>query len=383
MFLNNSIEWIMGIYLDYSATTPTRREVRQLMGQILSESWGNPSSIHSWGERSALILEQGRMAVAALVGSSPEEIVFTGSGTAANHLAILGVARKYAKPGHMIISGVEHSAVSAPVAWLESQGWRVTRLGVDASGRVNPQDLSQALQPDTALVSVIYGQNEVGTIQPIGELGLICRSWGVLFHTDAVQVVGRLPVDVQQLPIDLLSLSGHKFYGPQGVGALFVRSGVELAPLLWGGGQERGLYSGTQPVASIGGLGLAAQLAEQELSTEVKRLQDLREKLKNGLESFGVLIFTGHQTERLPHHLSFCHPQMGGREIVRKLNHFGIAISAGAACSSGKILPSPVLLAMGFTDREALGGFRLSLGKDTTEADIDHVIDVFRSVLQN
>lgn len=371
----------MGIYLDYSATTPTRVEVQDLMMQIWAQNWGNPSSIHSWGERSALVLEQSRMAVAALVGSSPEEIVFTGGGTAANHLAILGVARQYVKPGHMIISQVEHSAVSAPIAWLERQGWNITRLGVDIFGRVNPEDLRKALQPNTALVSIIYGQNEVGTIQPIQELGMICRSAGVLFHSDAVQVVGRLPLDVQQLPIDLLSLSGHKFYAPQGVGALFIRSGVELEPLLWGGGQERGLYSGTQPVAAIGGLGLAAQLAQQELSTEVKRLQDLREQLKIGLTKIGDLVSTGHQEERLPHHLSFCHPEMGGREIVRKLNQFGIAISAGAACSSGKILPSPILLAMGFTDRQALGGFRLSLGKDTTAADIDQVISVFRSVL--
>lgn len=370
----------MGIYLDYSATTPTRSEVQELMGQIMAQSWGNPSSIHSWGERSALVIERARLAVAALVGGAPEEIVFTGGGTAANHLAIFGVTRKYREPGHMVISAVEHSAVAAPVAWLETQGWVVTRLAVDRLGRVNPQDLAGALRSNTVLVSVIYGQNEVGTLQPIKELGTICRSSGVLLHTDAVQVVGRLPIDVKALPIDLMSLSGHKFYGPQGVGALYIRSGVELQPYLFGGGQENGLYSGTQPVAAIGGLGLAAELAQKELATETARLLELREKLKAGLEVFNVFTLTGHPIERLPHHLSFCHAFMGGREIVRKLDQFGIAVSAGSACSSGKILPSPTLLAMGFTDREALGGFRLSLGKETTTEDIDRVISVFETL---
>ncbi len=370
----------MGIYLDYSATTPPRREIRELMGQIMAQEWGNPSSIHRWGERSALVVEQARMAVGELIGSKPEEIVFTGGGTAANHLAIFGIVRQYEQPRHIIISQVEHSAVAAPVAWLEQRGWRVTRLPVDRWGRVNPRDLSQALRPDTVLVSVIYGQNEVGTVQPIEALGRICRAAGVVFHTDAVQVVGRRAIDVQTLPVDLMSLSGHKFYAPQGVGALYIRSGVKLAPWLWGGGQEGGLYAGTQPVAAIGGLGLAAKLARQELATEAKRLTELRERLKAGLAELKFLIPTGDPTDRLPHHLSFCHPTVGGREIVRKLDRFGIAISAGSACSSGKILPSPTLLAMGFSEREALGGIRISLGKDTTAEDIDRVISVFHSL---
>ncbi|MFN3361849.1 MAG: cysteine desulfurase family protein [Pseudanabaenaceae cyanobacterium] len=371
----------MGIYLDYSATTPTRAEVREFMAELMVHHWGNPSSIHSWGTRSALVVERARLQVGSLIGAEAEEIVFTGGGTAANHLAIFGVTRKYKTPRHVIISAVEHSAVAAPVAWLEEEGWAVTRLKVDRYGRVQPQDLQEAIREDTVLVSVIYAHNEVGTIQPIKELGHICRSCGVIFHTDAVQAIGRLPIDVRELPVDLLSLSAHKFYGPQGVGALYIRGGVELQPYLFGGGQERGLYSGTQAVAAIGGMGLAAQLLQGEMATEIKRLFNLQQKLKLALSSIEELILTGSPEERLPHHLSYCHRRMGGREIVRKLDQLGIAISAGSACSSGKILPSPTLLAMGFSLQEALGGFRITLGKYTTPTDIDQLVAAMPQIL--
>ncbi|MCS6958820.1 MAG: cysteine desulfurase family protein [Pseudanabaenaceae cyanobacterium SKYGB_i_bin29] len=364
----------MGIYLDYSATTPTRREVRELMVEIMTHHWGNPSSIHSWGTRSAMVVERARMQVAELIGAQGDEIVFTGSGTAANHLAIFGVTRQYRTPRHLIISAVEHSAVAAPVAWLEAQGWSVTRLTVDRYGKVDSEALQEAIREETVLVSVIYAHNEVGTIQPIKDLGQICRACGVIFHTDAVQAIGRIPIDVKELPVDLLSLSAHKFYGPQGVGALYIRSGLDLQPYLFGGGQEWGLYSGTHAVAAIGGMGLAAQLIQEEMATEIKRLLSLQQKLKLALDNVGELIFTGEERERLPHHLSYCHPTLGGREIVRKLDQLGIAISAGSACSSGKIIPSPTLLAMGFSQQEALGGFRISLGKYTTPEEIDRFL---------
>ncbi|KAB8335127.1 cysteine desulfurase [Scytonema tolypothrichoides VB-61278] len=378
----------MQIYLDYSATTPTRPEAIASMQAVLTQHWGNPSSLHEWGQRAATVVEQARMQVAGLINAAdPESIVFTSGGTEANNLAIMGVAHLYAKPQHMIISNVEHSAVAEPVRLLELWGWQVTRLGVDAKARVNPLDLKAALQDNTVLVSVIYGQSEVGTLQPIEELGKIARSAGVLFHTDAVQVAGRLPIDVKSLPVDLLSLSSHKIYGPQGVGALYVHPGVELVPLVGGGGQERRLRSGTQAVPIIAGFGVAAELADQELPTETPRLIKLRDRLFAQLTDIPGLLPTGERTHRLPHHVSFClehadGEKLSGKTLVRQMNLAGIGISAGAACHSGKLSPSPILLAMGYSENAALGAIRMTLGRETTEADVDWVAMVLKQVLQ-
>jgi cysteine desulfurase len=378
----------MQIYLDYSATTPTRPEAIAVMQAVLTQHWGNPSSLHEWGQRAATVVEQARVQVAELINAAdPASIVFTAGGTEADNLAIIGVARLYAVPQHMIISSVEHSAISETARLLEMWGWEVTRLGVDTKGRVNPLDLQAALRHNTVLVSIIYGQSEVGTVQPVAELGKIARSHGAIFHSDAVQVAGRLPIDVQTLPVDLLSISSHKIYGPQGAGALYIRPSVELIPLLTGGGQEMGMRSGTQAVPAIAGFGVAAQLAAQELPKETPRLIALRDRLFSQLADVPGLISTGDRIHRLPHHVSFCleyadGEKLSGKTLVRHLNLAGIGISAGAACHSGKLSPSPILLAMGYSEKAALGGIRMTLGRETTEADIDWTAMVLKQVLQ-
>lgn len=377
----------MQIYLDYSATTPVRPEAIAAMQEVLTQQWGNPSSLHAWGQRAAISLERARVQVARLLNASPESIVFTSGGTEADNLAVMGVARQFSTPQHVIISCVEHSAISEPVLWLEQMGWEVTRLPVDSQGRVSPFDLQAALRPNTALVSIIYGQSEVGTLQPISTLGMIARAHGALFHTDAVQVAGRLPLDMQQLPIDLLSLSSHKIYGPQGAGALYIRPGVQIAPLLGGGGQESKLRSGTQAVAILTGFGIAAELAAQEMSTETPRLIQLRDRLFDLLADVPGLEPTGDRLHRLPHHVSFCVSNadgeaISGKTLVRQMNLAGIGISSGSACHSGELTASPILVAMGYGDRAAKAGIRLTLGRDTTEADIDWTAMVLKQVLK-
>jgi cysteine desulfurase len=379
----------MQIYLDHSATTPTRTEAIATMHRILTSEWGNPSSIHQWGERASIAIEQARFQVAALINANPDGIVFTSGGTEANNQAIMGIANLYATPQHLIISSIEHSSISAPVQWLEDRGWAVTRLAVDRDGRIDPSDLATAIRSNTVLVSIIYGQSEVGTIQPIAELAAICRHYQVYFHTDAVQAAGRMPIDVQKLGIDLLSISSHKLYGPQGTGALYIRPGLELVPLLAGGGQEMGWRSGTQAVPQIAGFGVAAELASEELTIETARLINLRDRLFTLLMDCPILAPTGDLTHRLPHHLSFClqippcyQPQaITGKTIVRQLNLAGIGISSGAACSSGKLTPSPILLAMGYTKTEAVNGIRITLGQSTTAADIDWTAMVLKQIL--
>ncbi len=376
----------MQIYLDYSATTPPRPEVIAAMQDVLTQQWGNPSSLHEWGQRTATVVERARMQVAALMNAPAETIIFTSGGTEADNLAILGVAQGYRTPQHLIISSVEHSAIAEPVRLLRTWGWEVTQLPVDNQGRVNPSDLEQALQPNTVLVSVIYGQSEVGTLQPIDALGQIARNHGALFHTDAVQVAGRLPIDVQKMPVDLLSISSHKIYGPQGAGALYIRPGVELVPMMLGGGQELRLRSGTQAVPTITGFGVAAELAAAELATETPRLIGLRDRLFDQLSDTPNLMPTGSRIHRLPHHVSFCitsdDHRVTGKTLVRQLNLAGIGISAGAACHSGKLSPSPILLAMGYSESAALRGIRLTLGRDTIAADVDWTAMVLKQVLR-
>lgn len=379
----------MSIYLDYSATTPPRLEVREAVQRFLADSWGNPASLHQWGSRAAIALETARLQVADLLNvSHPDSIIFTSGGTEANHLALFGITRSYASPQHVIISSVEHAAIAEPVAWLESQGWQVTRLGVNRQGRVNPVDLQNAIQDNTVFISSIYGQSEVGTLQPIEELGHIARQHRIPFHTDAVQVAGRCPLDLQRLPVDLLSLSSHKLYGIQGAGALYVHPDLVVSPLLMGGGQELGRRSGTPPLPAIVGLGVAAACVQQELLSEMERLQTLRDRCFDLLSDCPFLTPSGDRLYRLPHHVSFvihapgyCAEGLTGKQVVRALDKAGIAISAGAACHSGKLSPSPILLAMGYGDLEALRGIRLSFGRETTLNDIEQATAALKTAL--
>jgi cysteine desulfurase len=377
----------MQIYLDYSATTPTHPQVIERVATILQHHWGNPSSLHTWGQDTATVIEMAREQVAGLINANPDQIIFTSGGTEANNLAIIGVAQQYNRPRHIIISSVEHSAIAEPCKQLEQQGWQITRLPVNRQGRVNPLDLKAAIQSDTVLSSIISGQSEVGTLQPIEELGRIARERGVLFHTDAVQVVARCDIDVRKLPVDLLSLSSHKIYGMQGSGALYVRAGVDILPLLRGGGQEKGLRSGTQTVPAIAAFGLAAELAQKDLISEKMRLMALRDRLFDLLADYPYLLPTGDRFYRLPHHVSFIvrpddNSHITGKQLVRQLNLAGIGISSGSACHSGKLSPSPILKAMGYSDREALAGIRLTLGRDTSAADIDWTGIVLKQILQ-
>ncbi|MBE9264259.1 cysteine desulfurase [Microcystis sp. LEGE 00066] len=376
----------MQIYLDYSATTPTHPQVIERVATILQHHWGNPSSLHTWGQDTATVIEMAREQVVGLINANPDQIIFTSGGTEADNLAIIGVAQQYNRPRHIIISSVEHSAIAEPCKQLEQQGWQITRLPVNRQGRVNPLDLKAAIQSDTVLISIIYGQSEVGTLQPIEELGSIARERGVLFHTDAVQVAARCDIDVRKLPVDLLSLSSHKIYGMQGSGALYVRAGVDILPLLRGGGQEKGLRSGTPAVPVIAAFGLAAELAQKDLISEKMRLIALRDRLFDLLADYPYLLPTGDRFYRLPHHVSFIvrpddDSQITGKQLVRQLNLAGIGISSGSACHSGKLSPSPILKAMGYSDREALAGIRLTLGRDTSAADIDWTALVLKQVI--
>ena len=380
----------MQIYLDNSATTKPRPEAIAAAQAVFQSQWGNPSSLHDWGQRSATVLETARMQVAALLNApNPESIVFTSGGTEANNLAIMGVARQYSQPQHIIISSVEHSAINEPAKFLQSQGWEITKLPVNRYGRVNPLDLQTSLQPNTVLVSVIYGQSEVGTLQPIEKLAAIAKEHGALFHTDAVQVAGRLPIDVERINIDLLSMSSHKLYGIQGAGALYIRQGLDLVPLLGGGGQEANLRSGTQALPAIAALGAAAELAAREMHTESFRLIGLRDRLFDLMADYPCLETTGDRIYRLPHHVSFIlsdrfadrAESITGKTIVRQLNQAGIGISAGSACHSGKLNPSPILSAMGYNTAAAKRGIRLTLGRETIEADIDWTAMVLKQIV--
>ena len=372
------------VYLDYAATTPVHPLVREAMLPYLSEEFGNPSSLHQWGQSAQRAVTQAREKIADLLACKPEEVVFTGCGSEADNLAIMGIALTKADKGkHIITSVIEHHAVLHTCQALEKRGWSVTYLPVDQDGIVDPAEVAKAIRNDTVLVTIMHANNEVGVIEPIAEIGKVCHERKVTFHTDAVQTVGHVPTKVNELHVDLLSLSGHKFHGPKGVGALYVRKGVKLTPLIYGGGHERGRRSGTENVPGIVGMGRAAELAAQEMPTEMTRLSELRDALYDGLEhAIPEIIRTGHPTQRLPNNCSICVRYIEGESMLLNLDLQGIGASSGSACTSGSLDPSHVLLALGLPHEIAHGSLRLSLGRDTTREDIDYVIEVLPPIVE-
>jgi len=368
------------IYFDHSATTPLDPRVLKAMEPFLSGSFGNPSSLHHEGRVAREVIETARAQVAALIGAAPDEIIFTGSGTEADNLALIGAIRASGKAGHVVTSSIEHAAILETCRFLAESGTKITHLPVDADGLVRTESLLRALQCDVTVVSIMAANNVVGTIQPIEELAHLTKLHGVLFHTDAVQAGGKIPVDVDRLHVDLLSLSAHKLHGPKGVGALYVRKGVKLSPIVFGGGQERGLRSATENVAGIVGFGAAAAIAREELAAEAERLLQFRQRIVCELsERFPDSYLFGHPVERLPGHLSFGfrgHEKELGK-LLAALDRAGVAVSAGSACNahhSGE--PSTVLLAMGYDAEQARGLLRLTLGRFNTQAEIDRFLEI-------
>ncbi|HHY35830.1 MAG TPA: cysteine desulfurase NifS [Firmicutes bacterium] len=371
------------VYLDHAATTAVHPEVLEEMLPYLKEEFGNPSSIYSWGREAKAAVEKARARLAHLLGAHPAEIVFTSGGTESDNFALRGVAAANSQKGnHIITTKIEHHAVLHTAEQLEKEGFRVTYLPVDRDGLVRPEDLEEALTPDTVLVSIMFANNEIGTIEPIAELARIAKSKGVIFHTDAVQAVGNIPIDVKELNVDLLSLSGHKIYGPKGTGALYIRRGTRIEPLLLGGAQERKWRAGTENVPGIVGLGKAAELAEKELPQRMKHLTELRDLLINGvMERIDHVRLNGHRTQRLPGNASFCFEFVEGESLLLNLDLAGIAASSGSACTSGSLEPSHVLMALGIPPEVAHGSLRLTLGRDNTREDVEYVLSVLPDIV--
>lgn len=362
------------IYLDYNATTPVDPRVLEAMLPYLREHFGNPSSSHPYGVQARLGVEQARRQVAALLGGEPDEIVFTGSGSEANNLAIKGIAEANRDRGdHIITSQVEHPAVLEPCRYLERRGFRVTYLPVDNYGRVDPDAVAQAITPRTILITMMHANNEVGTIQPLAVIGRIARLHGIPFHTDAAQSMGKIPTRVEELQVDLLTVVGHKFYAPKGVGALYIRRGLQVESLIHGAGHEGGRRASTENVAGTVGLGEACRLAGENLAEAAGRLRELRERLYQGLMQQGVqLALNGHPTERLPNTLNLSFTGIDSNSLLAALPE--IAASTGSACHAGETEPSAVLLAMGTPREQALGAIRFSLGRWTTAEEVDQAV---------
>jgi cysteine desulfurase len=372
------------IYMDYASTTPVDTRVVKAMVPYFNEKFGNTMSIHSAGRAAKNALEDAREKVAGLMNAKPRELVFTGSATESNNFALKGIAFANSKKGkHIIVSKIEHDCVLNSARWLEKQGFKVTYLPVDEYGLVDPKEVEKAIRKDTILVSVMHANNEIGTIEPIEEIGKICRKKGVYFHSDAAQSFGKIPIDVRKMNIDLLTVNAHKMYGPQGVGALFIRGGVTIDPLLHGGGHEFGLRSSTTNVPSVVGFGVAAELRKKEMDSEAKRLTKLRDKLIKGVLEIDDTRLNGHPTKRLPNNTNFSFSFIEGEALVLHLDMKGIDASTGSACSSSSLEPSHVLTAIGLKHELAHGSLRLSLGKENTEKDIDYVLKILPPIVKN
>ena len=372
------------IYLDYAATTPVHPEVIKAILPYLEEKWGNPSSIHSFGQEARAGVEKARDQVAALIGALPEEIIFTSGGTEADNLALKGVAYAQEKRGkHILTTPIEHHAILEPLKFLSKHGFEVEYVPVDKYGMVDPADVKKMLKDTTILVSVMHANNEIGTIEPLSEISAILRERNIHLHTDAVQTVGALPVDVNELGVDLLSLSGHKFYGPKGIGALYLRKGVRVIPQMQGGEQERRRRGSTENVPGIIGMGQAAEIAKASLPEWIEHDRKLRDLLIKGLlEKIPEVILNGHPEKRLAKNVNVSVRYVEGESMLLSLDMEGIAASTGSACSSGSLEPSHVMLSIGKSHEEAHGSVRFSLGRLTTEAEINKVLAEFPPIVE-
>lgn len=370
------------VYLDNAATTALSPKVLEKMMPYLTDIYGNASSPHSFGQNARIGVEHAREQVARAINADPSEIVFTGCGTESDNTVLFGVAERYAKKGdHIITTNVEHHAILHSCAALEKKGIKVTYLPVDKDGLVTPVQVRDAITDKTILVSVMFANNEVGTIMPIPEIAAMCHEKGVLFHTDAVQAAGHIPIDVKAMGIDMLSISGHKFHGPKGVGVLYERKGIRLPSYIIGGEQEKGRRAGTENVAGIVGLGEALELAVTNMSETSARMTRMRDRLIEGIEAtIPEVKLNGHRTKRLPNNVNFSIKYIEGESILLMLDMAGIAASSGSACTSGSLDPSHVLLALGLTHEVAHGSVRMTLGDDTTDEDIDYVLETLPKV---
>jgi len=371
------------VYLDYAATTPVLPEVLEAMLPYFKDAYGNAQSLHNWGDKAREAVEEGRGKVADLIGGEPEEIIFTASGTESNNFAIKGLAMaQQAKGKHIVVSAIEHFSVLHSAKTLEKWGFELTEVPVDKYGLVDPDKVVQSLRKDTILVSIMHANNEVGTIQPIKEIARVVKKTGALFHTDAVATAGVIPVDVKELGVDALSLAANQFYGPKGVGALWLKKGARIIPFLDGGVQEWGKRAGTENVPAIVGLGKAAELAKADMKSRIQRFSALRDKLIAGLPSrIEHVTVTGHHTRRLPGNASFCVEFIEGEAMLMLLNHQGIAVSSGSACTSRALKASHVLIAMGIPHEVAQGSLLFSFGLANTEEDVEYVLEAMPPIV--
>ncbi len=371
------------VYLDNAATTPILPEVLEAMLPYLRDAYGNPQSLHRWGDEARKAVEEARGRLAALIGAQPEEIIFTSSGTEANNFAVKGLAMAQQSKGkHVVISAIEHFSVLHSARTLEKWGFEMAEVPVDRHGLVDPDEVARSLRKDTILVSIMHANGEVGTIEPIAEIAKLTKEAGVIFHTDAVATTGTIPVDVRELGVDALSLAGNQFYGPKGVGALWLKKGVRIIPFLDGGVQEGGRRAGTENVPAIVGLGKAAELAKAEMESRMEHLSALRNRLIEGLLSRIERSFlTGHPTQRLPGHASFCIEFIEGESMLMLLNHQGIAAASGSACTSRALKASHVLIAMGIPHEIVHGSLLFSFGLGNTEEEVDYVLEVLPPIV--
>ncbi len=372
------------LYFDNAATTPVREEVLQEILPYFREYYGNASSVYAIAKESKKALEKARAQVAAAINAQPEEIYFTAGGSESDNTALRGVAEAYASKGnHIITTKIEHHAILHTAEYLEKHGAEVTYLNVDEYGKISLEELEKAIRPETVLISVMFANNEIGTIQPIKEIGEIARKHGVLFHTDAVQAVGHVPIDVEKMHIDLLSMSGHKLGAPKGIGALYIRKGVKVEPLIFGGAQEKKQRAGTENISGIVGIGKAAELAVAEMEATTAKLVALRDKLIKGiLENIPYSRLNGHPTDRLPGNCNISFSYIEGESLLLLLDALGIAASSGSACTSGSLDPSHVLMAIGLPHETAHGSLRLTMDRDNTEEEIDFILEKLPGIVQ-